>query len=283
MKVDPFALKRTLAFLKEQQALGPIPGSMWKAAASGLGITREHMQRLFKTPHKRRTKFEFKEEWMIPIGKLKSIKAAWAGLRAEGALRVSYETFARAYRQQIAPAVRVGIKTEDEASMGKVTIYSRYEVEHRNDAWSADHAQLPVTVIGARNEKLHPWVTLYLDECTRFITAWAITDGTPGEEVVISTLADGLIGRDVAGTFVGGKPARIRSDRGADWIGRWMTKGLMTLGIFGDPAAPYSPHQKGKVERVIKTIQTAFCAPLPGSDLGLKGPGTRPIGGHLDD
>jgi transposase InsO family protein len=283
VKVDPYAFARSIAYLRQQQALGPIPAAVWAESAFELGITARHLQRQFSSPATPRSAFEFKREYLIPISKFKAVKPAWEWLRSRGDIDVSYETFNRAYRQQIPPAVRVGIKSGDETKMHKAMVFGRHEVEQVNDLWSCDHGQLPMTVIGDRGKQVHPWVTVMLDEASRCIVAWAITDKTPNEEVVVATLADGLIGREINGVFVGGMPARVRVDRGADWIGRWVTKCLMTLGIHGDPAAPYSPFQKGKVERVIKTIQTSFCPLLPGADLTPKTPGRRPVGDHLDD
>jgi len=61
-----------------------------------------------------------------------------------------------------------------------------------------------------------------------------------------------------------GVPELIKTDNGADFAARATVRLLDALGIDQEFSAPYTPQQKGTVERVIGTFQRDCCAPLPG-------------------
>jgi putative transposase len=61
-----------------------------------------------------------------------------------------------------------------------------------------------------------------------------------------------------------GVPERIKTDNGSDFAARSTKRLFADLGIVYDPSDPYSPEQKGVVERAIGTLQRGFIATLPG-------------------
>lgn len=61
-----------------------------------------------------------------------------------------------------------------------------------------------------------------------------------------------------------GVPERIKSDNGSDFIAHWTVRLLASLGIEHETAAPFSPEQKGIVERAIGTFQRDLSRTLPG-------------------
>ncbi|WFE92281.1 DDE-type integrase/transposase/recombinase [Roseibium porphyridii] len=61
-----------------------------------------------------------------------------------------------------------------------------------------------------------------------------------------------------------GVPELIKTDNGSDFVARATVQLLDALGIEQELSAPYSPQQKGTVERVIGTFQRKFVATLPG-------------------
>ncbi|QDG74428.1 DDE-type integrase/transposase/recombinase [Labrenzia sp. PHM005] len=61
-----------------------------------------------------------------------------------------------------------------------------------------------------------------------------------------------------------GVPETIKSDNGSDFIAKSIVRLLDALGIEHELSSPYSPEQKGTVERVIGTFQRDFAATQPG-------------------
>ena len=61
----------------------------------------------------------------------------------------------------------------------------------------------------------------------------------------------------------GGVPALIRFDGGREFLAHAVTRAAGELGCAALPALPYSPHLKGKVERLHRTIGEGLIATLP--------------------
>jgi putative transposase len=128
-----------------------------------------------------------------------------------------------------------------------------------NAVWQADHKQLPLLVVPpGRRRGRRPWVTLFLDDCTRAIMGWAISL-QPSSAEVLAALRDAiLIGPD-RGPF-GGLPGRLRWDHGLEFAATAVEQAALALGNDVDPAAAYAPHEKGRIERLHRTISESFVA-----------------------
>lgn len=61
-----------------------------------------------------------------------------------------------------------------------------------------------------------------------------------------------------------GVPERIKTDNGSDFVARATRRLLAALRIETETSAPFSPEQKGVVERAIGTLQRDFMPLLPG-------------------
>lgn len=61
-----------------------------------------------------------------------------------------------------------------------------------------------------------------------------------------------------------GVPELVKTDNGSDFTARATRRLFAALGIETETAAPFSPEQKGVVERAIGTVQRDFIATLPG-------------------
>lgn len=62
---------------------------------------------------------------------------------------------------------------------------------------------------------------------------------------------------------MGGVPQLIRFDGGRDFLAHAVKRAAGELGRAALPAAPYSPHHKGKVERLHRTIGEGLISTLP--------------------
>lgn len=61
-----------------------------------------------------------------------------------------------------------------------------------------------------------------------------------------------------------GVPETVKTDNGSDFIAKYTQRVLAALGIEVELSAPFSPWQKGTVERAIGTLQRDLMATLPG-------------------
>ncbi|WP_170181915.1 DDE-type integrase/transposase/recombinase [Phreatobacter stygius] len=61
-----------------------------------------------------------------------------------------------------------------------------------------------------------------------------------------------------------GVPERIKTDNGSDFVAKASKRLFAALGIEADTANPFSPEEKGTVERAIGTVQRDLMATLPG-------------------
>jgi putative transposase len=61
-----------------------------------------------------------------------------------------------------------------------------------------------------------------------------------------------------------GVPDLVKTDNGSDFVARWTKRLFAALEIETETSTPFSPEQKGAVERAIGTFQRDFCATLPG-------------------
>lgn len=61
-----------------------------------------------------------------------------------------------------------------------------------------------------------------------------------------------------------GVPERIKTDNGSDFIAHRTQRLFAALGIAHETSAPFSPEQKGHVERAIGTLQRGLMRTLPG-------------------
>ncbi len=61
-----------------------------------------------------------------------------------------------------------------------------------------------------------------------------------------------------------GMPERLRTDNGSDFTSKWFKHAMFKTGINIDLTNPYSPHEKGGIERAIGTINDTFMRLNPG-------------------
>lgn len=61
-----------------------------------------------------------------------------------------------------------------------------------------------------------------------------------------------------------GVPERVKTDNGSDFVAKYTQRVMASLGIEVELSAPFSPWQKGTVERAIGTMQRDLMRTLPG-------------------
>jgi putative transposase len=118
------------------------------------------------------------------------------------------------------------------------------------------------------------WLTVFVDSYSRAVPGFAISLH-PSQAEVLSAMMSGILVREDHGPF-GGVPGIWRWDNGLDWLADSVSSAAIQLGSLPLGTAPYSPHQKGKVERFFRTLETECLATLPRYTNGPKGVNGKP-------
>lgn len=122
-------------------------------------------------------------------------------------------------------------------------------MERLNQVWEIDASPVDVMTTDGR-KTLYAAIDLYSRRCLLLIS------DTPRAAAVGLMLRRCLL--------AWGVPEVIRTDNGSDFVAKATRRLLDALGIEHDPSSPYSPEQKGTVERLIGTFQRDCAATLPG-------------------
>jgi putative transposase len=276
------AARRVVADLVARRERDDLRAEAVKVAARRLGVGERTLWRWVaagRPPARRRRgarRLELSDELREAYLRLGgNVAAVWREAREGGCEPPPLRTLQQAFARELRPAERASAR-RGEGGRREHGLYLRFEAPHRNAVWQADHKQLPILVVraGGRGES-KPWVTLFLDDFSRAIMGWAISLRPTAAEV-LGALRDAVVVHPGRGAF-GGVPRRLRWDHGMEFTAGAVEQAALALNIELDPAAPYSPHEKGKIERLHRTIADTFIATLPGYT-----DGPRDIRGRLE-
>lgn len=178
-----------------------------------------------------------------------------------GAVPVSGRTLRRAFAQEMTPAERALWREGEEGYRAKQVYLTRPQAP-RGAVWEMDHKNLPILVLPPRGGAVTPWLTTVIDDGTRALVGWAIAI-TPHSGTVLTAVRMALLADPARGPF-GAVPGRVRMDRGLDFAAKSVKDVLAALVIDGHRLPEFSPHRKGKVERIHLTIDQTLLCTLPG-------------------
>lgn len=191
-----------------------------------------------------------------------NVAAVHRQLVAEGEPVPSLRTIARAFERELTGAERAHAARGAEGVRER-TVYVRHEARHRAECYEADHKLLPIEVFAPRARRpRRPWVTIFLDQYSRLIVGWAISL-RPTQAEVLAALRMAVMVDPERGPF-GGIPTMLRFDNGLEFAATAIQEAALGLGCLARPTAPYSPWQKGKIERLNRTIEQQLLQGLPG-------------------
>jgi putative transposase len=188
----------------------------------------------------------------------------------------SLRTFQRAFNRDLTRAERDTL-LEGAAGQRRHRAWLAAEVEHRNHIWQADHKQLNVSVLapGASDTPKQPWLTYFLDGYSRAIMGWAISL-QPNQSVVLAAFRQAILEHPGRGPFYG-RPRILYIDHGLEFLADAITECCSVIGTRGVVLPPYSPQQKGRIERAHRTIITRFLQALPAFTGGATDTRGRPV------
>jgi len=247
------------------RADGRLASQVVRAAAESLGVTERTVWRWLAAgsydPRWRigwRTTDEAVEAFYRTGGRS---TAAWRLLRDEGVPVPSHTAFCRALERDISLAERAYAR-HGEDGRRRYSVYRRWEPRARNDVWETDHQELDIKVVPLHGRRLvRPWLTVIEDGFSRLVMGWALSLYPTTAEVLVA-IREGIVIDPERGPW-GGVPQLVRFDGGKEFLATAVKRAAGELGCAALPTAPYSPHQKGKVERLHRTIGEGLIATLP--------------------
>lgn len=267
--IDPIAREVMVLGLRRQRRLEHrASAAAVRLAAQRVGVSERTVWR-WLNPEKRRSRraFQHSDLTKTRIRMLRAVRPAFRELRADGLIGCGEKAFYRAFRK-LDPAERAGLLRGRDAAVAKQHYFS-FDARTRNGRWEIDDALLPIWIWSEMDKKLvRPWLTVIIDAASRTVMGFALTicDDTkaPTTESVMCALAEAILGRHYDGTFVGGLPASVGIDLGANYSNHPIYIALTRLGIEVDPAPKETPWHKAIVERLVESIKRELLPTLPG-------------------
>ena len=206
----------------------------------------------------------------VPSERAVELLLSWRGnvaavhrqLAEEGEAVPSLRTLARAFERALSPIERDFARRGDAAVRDR-TVYLRHEARFRGECYEGDHKQLSVEVLAPRAQcPQRPWVTSFVDQFSRLIVGWAISL-RPSQAEVLAALRMAVTVDPARGEF-GGVPVLLRWDRGLEFAADSIEQATLALGCVSKRTEAYSPWQKGKIERLNRTVEQELLQGLPG-------------------
>lgn len=150
-----------------------------------------------------------------------------------------------AYRNELA------MVRDPDGFKGRIRFAARVAnpAERLNEVWQIDASPADVLLVDGRYS-IYACVDIWSRRMIGLVTK------TPRASAV------GLLIRKTIKAW--GIPERIKTDNGSDFVARETVRLFAALGIEHETAAPFSPEQKGHVERAIGTLQRGLMRTLEG-------------------
>ncbi|MGQ0575845.1 MAG: Mu transposase C-terminal domain-containing protein [Pseudonocardia sp.] len=254
--------------LRQRREDGRLSNVDVRVAAAGLAVTERTVWRWLRadglgSPRPGRERYQLTEADRDAYADWRGNVAAMHRARVEaGEAGVpTLRTLQRAFAAELTAGERAAVSDGVEGRR-RHEVYLRHEPVKRNAVWEGDHKELPVLVTPPRGVRpVKPWVTLFLDGYSRLVMGWALSL-RPDAATVLATLCGGLVVDPERGPF-GGVPDVLRPDNGLEFINTALARVCGVLGVELAPTPKFTPHRKGKVERVNRTVDQEFLSGLP--------------------
>lgn len=245
--------------------VGALPRRLVADAAEACGVSERTVWRWVKAGHRAEP---VAHGWQITT-RAHALYVQWRGnvaavhreLVAEGASPPSMRTMQRAFARDMTPAEQAYVRRGD-AGRQEHAVHLRHEARYRAECYEGDHKQLSVEVLALRGSRpQRPWATLFVDQFSRLIVGWSLSL-RPTQSEVLAALRMAVMVDSERGPY-GGIPTRLRWDNGLEFAATSIEDAALGLGCIAQATTPYSPWEKGKIERLNRTLEQELLQGLP--------------------
>lgn len=259
------AMVKRLQTMKKE--CGYLPNRLVREVAESIGISATSLRRHMRIgmPAKRvgRNKWtptpECLEAYWYANG---NASRAYRMLAKSGDVELpALGTFIRAVHRELKPHERVEAKAGRLASRNFVVYGERAETV-ANFCLEGDAFKLDLPIVPLRGSKpTNAWMVLFADSASRGVSGWAI-NLTPDRGTVLAALGNAVRANPDRGPFRG-VPQTIRWDKGLEFNNQGLKEAASMLGVVVNTTAAYQPWEKGKIERLGRTIMEEALFDLP--------------------
>jgi transposase InsO family protein len=203
------------------------------------------------------------------VGHEQNFRSAFTTLKAKGDITCGYSTFARAIRLRYDAAL-LASSLDGHRGLLNNRVGLRFTAPHRMHTLHTDSTKGDIWVRHPDHRvktPIRPWITVAVCSSTGMITALTAWAHSPNTETMMATFVESAAGSWYGDTFVGGLPAQIVFDNGAENLAA-TREAALRLGVLIAPTAPHSPNQNGKAERVFGLLNQFLLHKLPGTNRG---------------
>jgi len=162
----------------------------------------------------------------------------------------SFQRFITSFKSRNAAALTAATNPDRYKSHMRFAGSDAYAAITRlNELWEIDASPADVLLLDGRHS-IYVLVDVYSRRLITHVSKTARTDAA------LALLRKAII--------AWGVPDMLRTDNGSDFTSHAFKRAVHSLAIVHDVTAPFSPEQKGIVERAIKTLQHKWISLLPG-------------------
>ncbi|MDN4161128.1 hypothetical protein [Nocardioides abyssi] len=222
------------------------PRTIWRWVAAGKVPTGERGRWTPTSEDFKKRAGKTFEELLLQHGSIAEVRFQ---LNKQGNAPVSTRTMQRAVARTM-PTWDVVYRTKGAEAARGLLPTSRMPDLGVNDEWSTDDTQLPLWCVLPNGSIGKAQLQGVMDGRSRYILSTLILPFIINTEDAVENIANAVQGHYTTnGVFVGGKPKRLRTDRGSNFTAEATSKGLVEYGVNRVHSAPYTPEQNGKIER----------------------------------
>ena len=142
-------------------------------------------------------------------------------------------------------------------------IYRR-QAARPNEIWQADHTLLDLWVVTPSGKPGRPWLTVIEDDHSRAIAGYAVNLDAPSALQTALALRQAIWRKSEPGWHVCGIPGAFYTDHGSDFTSHHLEQVAAELKIRLVFSLPGQPRGRGKIERLLNSINQMCLSALPG-------------------
>jgi putative transposase len=203
---------------------------------------------------------------------------------------IPFPSYNWVYQQSkaIAPDLLTLAQKGSKAYKQQFELLFRHDSKTSNAIWQADHTLLDIWVLNEKKEMVRPWLSIILDDFSRVITGYYLSENTPDATHTALALRQAIWKKNRQGWSVCGIPQKLYTDNGGDFISEHILQVCLKLKIELIHSLPANPRGRGKIERFFLTVNEGLLQTLDGYSVGGK-PSSPPtlsikeLEAHLSD